>query len=153
MSRDIEARRFAEAYVTLISDSDINLATASEIIDRIRSVESSVANGDTDWVERELDAEIEWAADARDLRDHFEEAKRLKKWLRDFKGGNEMLDQMLRDINRVSPFLWEVITNGSEYKIYCEGDTYVDDKEGALIDLTLNECIKYLRKIYLGVKR
>ena len=88
MSRNEEARRFAEAYVTLISDSDINLATAAEIIDRIHSVESSVINGNTDWVEPELDSEIEWAAYARDLKDHFEEAKRLKKWLRDFKGGN-----------------------------------------------------------------
>ena len=87
MSRDVEARRFAEAYVTLISDSDINLATAAEIIDRIHSVESSVVNGNTDWVEQELDSEIEWAAYARDLRDHFEEAKRVKKWLRDFNGG------------------------------------------------------------------
>lgn len=54
----------------------------------------------------------------------------------------------LKDINRRSPFLWEVVTDGTEYTILCECETAHDDDDTPLENLDRETCIAWLDRIY-----
>ena len=56
--------------------------------------------------------------------------------------------ELLRELNSVSPFYWEVNTDGYKFNIYCEG-TYCEDFETGTVleNLTEEECENWLTEI------
>ena len=58
---------------------------------------------------------------------------------------------VIRDLNSVSPFLWEVRTNGRTFHILCEDGICEDDATGTVLeDLTAEEAEYWIRKILKG---
>lgn len=55
---------------------------------------------------------------------------------------------LLKDINKRSPFLWEITTNGSRFSILCEDSVFEDEYTGSrLEDLDKDECDHWLKEI------
>ena len=58
------------------------------------------------------------------------------------------MGQLLKTLNRRSPFLWEVHTDGTDYTILCEGTEVHDPESGIyLTDLTELDCEIWLEKL------
>lgn len=58
------------------------------------------------------------------------------------------IGQLLRQLIRRSPFLWEVKTDGVDYTILCEGTEVHDPESGIyLTDLTELDCEIWLEKL------
>lgn len=55
---------------------------------------------------------------------------------------------LLRKINRNSPFLWEAKTDGWNYSILCDGKVAEDPDRGEpYLDITEDECGKVLEEV------
>ena len=55
---------------------------------------------------------------------------------------------LLRKINRNSPFLWEVKMDGWNYSILCDGNVAEDPETGEpYLDMTEYECRKVLEEV------
>ena len=55
---------------------------------------------------------------------------------------------LVKELNKRSPFLWEVITDGSRFSILCEESVFEDEHtDSRLEDLDQNECEHWLREI------
>lgn len=62
------------------------------------------------------------------------------------------ISNLLRKINRNSPFLWEVKTEGWNYSILCDGDVAEDPETGEpYLDMTEDGCVKMLKEILRDV--
>lgn len=76
-------REFAEAFVILQDDFEMNCYPASEVIENVRATEEAIDKKDTSWIVDYLIEEIEeYDGDPR-TQDHADEAKRL---MREFGG-------------------------------------------------------------------
>lgn len=55
---------------------------------------------------------------------------------------------LLKDINKKSPFLWEIITDGSRFNILCEESVFEDEHtDTRLENLDHAECEHWLKEI------
>lgn len=58
---------------------------------------------------------------------------------------------LLRKINHNSPFLWEVLTDGWNYSILCDGNVAEDPETGEpYLDITEDDCVEILRDVKGG---
>lgn len=63
-----------------------------------------------------------------------------------------MIFDLLMEINDNSPFLWEVLTDGWNYSILCDGNVAEDPETGEpYLDITEDECGKVLEEILRDV--
>lgn len=76
-------REFAEAFVILQDDFEMNCYPASEVIEGIRSTEGAIKEKDFSWILNYLVREIEEYDGDPSTQDHADEAKRL---MREFGG-------------------------------------------------------------------
>ena len=61
---------------------------------------------------------------------------------------------VLQKLNDVSPFLWELVTDGHRYTILCEGVGVHDAKTGIeLTDMSEKKCEFWLRTLLVRTKR
>lgn len=55
---------------------------------------------------------------------------------------------LVKELNKRSPFLWEITTDGSRFTILCEESVFEDECTNTrLEDLNRNECEHWLKKI------
>lgn len=55
---------------------------------------------------------------------------------------------LLNDINKKSPFLWEITTDGNRFNILCEESVFEDEcTDTRLEDLDHDECEHWLKEI------
>lgn len=70
-------REFAERYVMLGDDYDMNCLPVGEVIDAIHEIEVSIEEGNTGWLMDWLRSEIEEYDGDPDTQDHADTAKEL----------------------------------------------------------------------------
>lgn len=62
--------------------------------------------------------------------------------------------ELLQKLNDLSPFRWELVTDGHLYTVLCEGIGVCDEKSGVeLTDMSEKKCEFWLRKLLVGAKR
>lgn len=58
------------------------------------------------------------------------------------------MTEMLKELNSVSPFTWEIQTDGTNYTILCEGLEVHDPESGTyLTNIDKSSCEIWVRKI------
>lgn len=72
-------RKFAEAFVILQDDFEMNCYPASEVIENIKATEEYIEKKDFSWIVNYLIGEIEEYDGHSETQDHADEAKRLMK--------------------------------------------------------------------------
>lgn len=56
--------------------------------------------------------------------------------------------ERLQQLNEISPFKWEILTNGNKFTILCEdSDCHDPDTDTYLTDLDADACNAWLQKI------
>lgn len=58
------------------------------------------------------------------------------------------MTEILRKINEISPFTWEIVNDGDTFTILCEGAECRDPRNGKdLTNMTASECAEELETI------
>ena len=62
--------------------------------------------------------------------------------------------ELLQKVNDVTPFRWELLTDGVKYTILCEGIEVHDAKSGVMLtDMSPKKCEAWLRILLVRAKR
>ena len=57
-----------------------------------------------------------------------------------------MIERLLKELNRKSDMLFEIMTDGMEYTIYCESSVLEDEESGKLSGLSESDCIGWIKQ-------